>query len=97
MTMEKLLRQLKAHIATADPWILVYDNRGTFSRDVGNKIRICNMATGASQLLGIPVRTATYVDYRGNVVMETRVERAELPELTARLENYMHHHLQFGI
>ena len=94
--MEKLLRQLKAHLATADPWILVYDNRGTFSRDVGNKIRICNMAAGASQLLGIPVRTATYVDYRGNVVMETRVERAELPELTARLENFMRHRLKFG-
>ena len=91
--MEKLLRQLKAHLATADPWILVYDNRGTISRDVGNRIRICNMATGASQLLGIPVRTATYVDYRGEVVMETRVERAELPTLVSRLEDVMRRHL----
>ena len=39
------------------------------------------------QLFGIPVRTSTYVDYRGEVVLETRVERSELPELTARLES----------
>ena len=85
-TMRKLLEHLKAHQATADPWILVYDNRGTFSRNVGDRIRICNLATGASQLLGIPVRTATYVDYRGAVVLESRVERAELPELICRIE-----------
>lgn len=84
--MRKLLEHLKAHEATADPWILVYDNRGTFSRKVGDSIRICNMATGASQLLGLPVRTTTYVDYRGVVVLETRVERAELPELISRVE-----------
>ncbi len=84
--MRKLLDHLKAHEATADPWILVYDNRGTFSRRVGDRIRICNLATGASQLFGIPVRTSTWVDYRGEVVLETRVERAELPELIARLE-----------
>lgn len=84
--MQKLLEHLKAHEATADPWILVYDNRGTFSRRVGDRIKICNLATGASQLLGIPVRTATYVDYRGVVVLETRVERAELPELISRVD-----------
>ena len=84
--MRKLLDHLRAHEATADPWILVYDNRGTFSRRVGDRIRICNLATGASQLFGIPVRTATWVDYRGEVVLETRVERAELPELIARVE-----------
>lgn len=84
--MKKLLAHLKAHCMTCDPWILVYDNRGTFSHDVGNRIRICNLATGASQLLGIPVRTATYVDYRGAVVLETRVERAELSELISRIE-----------
>lgn len=48
--MEKLLSHLKAHLVTCDPWILVYDNRGTFSRRVGDKIRICNLATGTSQL-----------------------------------------------
>lgn len=84
--MRKLLNHLKAHEATADPWILVYDNRGTFSRKVGDKIRICNLTTGASQLFGIPVRTVTYVDYRGEVVLETHVERAELPELLSRVE-----------
>lgn len=84
--MRKLLDHLRAHEATADPWILVYDNRGTFSRRVGDRIRICNLATGASQLFGIPVRTSTYVDYRGEVVLETRVERAELPELVARID-----------
>ncbi|MBP5544007.1 MAG: hypothetical protein ILM98_08025 [Kiritimatiellae bacterium] len=87
--MQKLLQHLKAHEATADPWILVYDNRGTFSRKVGDSIRICNMATGASQLLGLPVRTTTYVDYRGVVVLETRVERAELPELIRRIESHV--------
>ncbi len=85
--MRKLLDHLKAHEGTADPWILVWDNRGTFPRKVGELIRICNLATGASQLFGIPVRTSTYVDYRGEVVLETRVERAELPELVARLES----------
>ena len=85
--MHKLLLHLQAHQNTADPWVLVYDNRETFSREVGDKIRICNLATGASQLFGIPVRTSTYVDYRGVVVLETRVERSELPELTARLES----------
>ena len=84
--MHKLLDHLNAHRNTADPWILVYDNRGTFPREVGDRIRICNLATGASQLFGIPVRTATYVDYRNDVVLETRVERAELPELIARIE-----------
>ena len=84
--MHKLLLHLQAHRDTADPWILVYDNRGTFPREVGDKIRICNLATGASALFGIPVRTSTYVDYRGEVVLEARVERAELPELIARLE-----------
>ena len=87
--MRKLLNHLKAHEATADPWILVYDNRGTFSRKVGDKIRICNLATGASQLFGIPVRTVTYVDYRGAVVLETHVERAELPELISRIESFL--------
>lgn len=85
--MWKLLDHLKAHLSTADPWILVWDNRGTFPRKVGERIRICNLATGASQMMGIPVRTVTYVDYRGEVVLEVRVERAELPELIARLEN----------
>ena len=85
--MHKLLLHLQAHRDTADPWILVYDNRGTFPREVGDKIRICNLATGASQLFGIPVRTSTYVDYRGEVILETRVERSELPELTVRLES----------
>ena len=85
----KLLEHLKAHESTADPWILVYDNRGTFSRKVGDRIRICNLATGASHLFGIPVRTATWVDYRGEVVLETRVERAELPELIARVASFL--------
>lgn len=84
--MHKLLEHLKAHLSTADPWILVWDNRETFPRKVGERIRICNPATGASLLFGIPVRTATWVDYRGEVVLETRVERAELPELVARIE-----------
>ena len=84
--MHKLLFHLQAHRDTADPWILVYDNRGIFPREVGDRIRICNLATGASHLFGIPVRTSTYVDYRGEVVLETRVERAELPELIVRLE-----------
>ena len=83
--MRKLLDHLKAHESTADPWILVWDNRGTFPRKVGERIRICNLATGASQLMGIPVRTATWVDYRGRVILETRVERAELPELISRI------------
>ena len=87
--MHKLLEHLRAHEATADPWILVYDNRGTFSRNVGDRIRICNLATGASQLLDIPVRTATYVDYHGAVVLETRVERAELSELISRVESVL--------
>lgn len=87
--MRKLLDHLKAHLSTADPWILVWDNRGTFSRKVGERIRICNLATGASQLFGIPVRTSTRVDYRGEVVLETRVERAELPELIARTESLL--------
>lgn len=84
--MHKLREHLKAHLSTADPWILVWDNRGTFPRKVGEHVRICNLATGASQLFGIPVRTSTWVDYRGEVILETRVERAELPELIARLE-----------
>ncbi|MBP5542757.1 MAG: hypothetical protein ILM98_01670 [Kiritimatiellae bacterium] len=94
--MEKLLRQLEAHRSTADPWILVYDNRGTFSESVGNRIRICNLATGASQLFGIPVRTTTYVDYRGAVVLETRVERAELPALITRVETAIQRRLARG-
>ncbi len=87
--MQTLLNHLKAHRSTADPWILVYDNRGTFPRKIGDRIRICNLATGASQLFGIPVRTSTYVDYRGEVVLETRVERAELSELVARVEAWL--------
>ncbi len=83
--MRKLPGHLQAHESPADPWILVWDNRGTFPRKVGERIRICNLATGASQLMGIPVRTITYVDYRGEVGLEVRVERAELPELIARL------------
>ena len=55
--MRKLLDHLKAHESTVDPWILVWDNRGTFPRKVGERIRICNLSTGASQLMGIPVRT----------------------------------------
>ena len=60
--------------------------RQSISPKVGERIRICNLATGASRFFGIPVRTATWVDYRGKVILETRVERAELPELIARLE-----------
>lgn len=37
-------------------------------------------------MMGIPVRTITYIDYCGEIVLEGRVERAELPELIARLE-----------
>lgn len=34
--LQKLLEHLKAQEATADPWIIVYDNQGTFSRKVGD-------------------------------------------------------------
>lgn len=88
MLMKDLLKQLKAHLSTLDPWILVYDNQGTFNDDVGECIVTDPGRDGYGLLFGVPVRREIAFEDACSLTprFQIRVSRSCLIDLIARIE-----------
>lgn len=86
--MKELLRQLKAHMSTKDPWVLVYDNQGTFDDRVGECIVVDSGRVGHGSLLGVPLRREITFEDAYNLIphFQLRVSREHLNDLIARIE-----------
>lgn len=53
--MKKLLQHLIAHERTADEWIMIYDNRGTFPQIIGDCILVDSHNPKTGIFLGVPI------------------------------------------
>ena len=53
--MKQLIEHLEAHCLTRDPWILVYDNMGTFSEWVGECVVLNSFDGAEGRFFGFPV------------------------------------------
>ena len=94
--MKRLLAHLKAHLQTCDPWILVYDNQGTFEDCVGEQIVITAGCNSRGSLFGVPLRRESAFEDVWDLVprSQMRVAREHLEELIERIE-YNEGHLKY--
>lgn len=86
--MKRLLQHLLAHVRTADKWIMIYDNRGTFSRIIGDCILVDSHNPTSGMFLGVPVwRECSCKDEQlSDVDFFIRVKREYLGIAIARIK-----------
>ena len=53
--MKRLLQHLLAHVRTADEWIMIYDNRRTFPKIIGDCILLDSHNSKTGVFLGVPI------------------------------------------
>ena len=85
--MKKLLAHLEAHCLTRDPWILVYDNVGTFPEGIGDCVVLNSFDSVEGRFFGFPViRECEGLDRRSQRPIYTvRLSRQFLSPLIERL------------
>lgn len=84
--LERLREHLIAHRQTLDPWVLVYDSRGTFGSRIGSIITL-DPERGKGSLFGVPVRRSSMSCEEGGCSSSSCawVSRSDLDLLVGRI------------
>lgn len=86
--MKELLKHLRAHLSTRDPWILVYDNQGSIPSGIGDCITLNSYDSNHGMLLGFPVVREITANNAMlfNPVFVVRMSRRYLRPMIERIE-----------
>ena len=89
--MKRLLQHLLAHVRTADEWIMIYDNRGTFPKIIGDCILLDSHNPKSGVFLGVPVWRECLCknEQLSDVEFYIRVKREYLGIAIARVKELM--------